>query len=281
MNRRNFLYATGTSLLTLTSLERLAAAPAAKKAVGLQLYTLRNEIGKMGIEMVLAEVAKLGYQKMESFGYGNGKFFGKTPAEYAAILKANGLTAPSGHYMLGSLKGDFQRVLDDAKAIGQEYVVVAYLMPDERSPEAVKGMLDLMNSRGEQARKAGLTLGYHNHDFEFTQKVNGEKIYDLLLKNTDVPMEVDLYWIVKAGEKAPDYFAKYPGRFPLWHVKDVAKTEKGEFAEVGTGSVDFASLFKQAKQAGLKHYFVEQDVSKDPMASIKTSIDNIQNAKWG
>lgn len=281
MNRRKFFHTTATGLFALTSLDQLAAAPQAKKAVGLQLYTLRDDIGKLGIEKVLDYVAKLGYQKMEGFGYGNGKIFGKTPTEYAQLLKDNGLTAPSGHYLLGSLKGNFQQVLDDAKTIGQEYVVVAFLMPDERTPAAVSGLFDTMNRSAELAQKTGLTLGYHNHDFEFTQKIDGTSIYDLLLKNTSVPMELDLYWILKAGEKPADYFARYPGRFPLWHVKDMAKTEKQEFAEVGTGSVDFAGLFKQAKQAGLKHYFVEQDVSKTPMESVKTSIGNIQKAKWG
>jgi sugar phosphate isomerase/epimerase len=281
MRRRTFLQTSATGLFALSSFSQCVAEPTAKKSVGLQLYTLRDEIGKRGIEKVLAEVAKLGYQKMENFGYGNGKIFGKTPTEYAQLLKDNGLTAPSGHYLLGSLKGNFQQVLDDAKTIGQQYVVVAFLMPDERTPESIGTLFDTMNRSAEMAQKSGLTLGYHNHDFEFTQKVNGEKIYDLLLKNTGVPMELDLYWIIKAGEKPQDYFAKYPGRFPLWHVKDMAKTEKQEFAEVGTGSVDFAGLFQQAKQAGLKHYFVEQDVSQNPMASVKTSIDNIQKAKWG
>lgn len=95
-------------------------------------------------------------------------------------------------------------------------------------------------------------------------------------------METDLYWFAKAGENAADYFTKYPSRFPLWHVKDMANTEKKEFAEVGTGTIDFGALFKHAKKAGLKHYFVEQDVCKrPPLESIKISIDNIQKAKWG
>lgn len=281
MNRRQFLHTSATGFFALQSLDQLAAAPQAKKSVGLQLYTLRDDIGKMGIEKVLAYVSQLGYQKMENFGYGNGKIFGKTPAEYARLLKDNGLTAPSGHYLLNSLNGNFQQVLDDAKTIGQEYVVVAFLLPNERSPEAIGKLMDTLNKSDELAKKSGLTLGYHNHDFEFTQKVNGEKIYDLILKNTKIPMEVDLYWIFKANESPQAYFSQYPGRFPLWHLKDMAKTEKQEFAEVGAGSVDFTALFKLARKAGLKHYFVEQDVSKAPMESVKTSIDYIQKAKWG
>ena len=288
MNRRTFLQSTaGLSALAMLGLE---ARPNAK-SVGLQLYTLRSDIQKQGIEKILAEVAKLGYKKVENFGYNQGKFFGKTPTEYRKILADNGLKAISGHYMTARSKafGDsdgltknWDKIVEDAAAIGQEYAVIAYLIDNERKPEDYKQLFDLLNKGSEVAKKAGLTLGYHNHDFEFTQKIDGEKPYDLLLKNTNVIMEVDLYWVAKAGENANEYFKKFPGRFPLWHVKDMANTEKKEFAEVGVGTIDFGALFKDAKKAGLKHYFVEQDVcQRPPLESIKISIDNIQAAKWG
>ncbi|WP_028522710.1 TIM barrel protein [Runella limosa] len=288
MNRRTFLQSTaGLSALAMLGLE---ARPNAK-SVGLQLYTLRSDIQKQGIEKILAEVAKLGYKKVENFGYNQGKFFGKTPTEYSKILADNGLKAISGHYMTARSKafGDsdgltknWDKIVEDAAAIGQEYAVIAYLIDNERKPEDYKQLFDLLNKGSEVAKKAGLTLGYHNHDFEFTQKIDGEKPYDLLLKNTNVIMEVDLYWVAKAGENANEYFKKFPGRFPLWHVKDMANTEKKEFAEVGVGTIDFGALFKDAKKAGLKHYFVEQDVcQRPPLESIKISIDNIQAAKWG
>ncbi|HAK79888.1 MAG TPA: xylose isomerase [Runella sp.] len=288
MNRRTFLQSTaGLSALAMLGLE---ARPNAK-SVGLQLYTLRSDIQKQGIEKILAEVAKLGYKKVENFGYNQGKFFGKTPAEYRKILDDNGLKAISGHYMtarsnsFGTTDGltrNWDKIVEDAAAIGQEYAVIAYLIDNERKPEDYKQLFELLNKGSEVAKKAGLTLGYHNHDFEFTQKIDGEKPYDLLLKNTNVIMEVDLYWVAKAGENANEYFKKFPGRFPLWHVKDMANTEKKEFAEVGVGTIDFGALFKDAKKAGLKHYFVEQDVcQRPPLESIKISIDNIQAAKWG
>ena len=288
MNRRTFLQITaGLSALAMLGLE---ARPNAK-SVGLQLYTLRSDIQKQGIEKILAEVAKLGYKKVENFGYNQGKFFGKTPTEYRKILADNGLKAISGHYMTARSKafGDtdgltknWDKIVEDAAAIGQEYAVIAYLIDNERKPEDYKQLFELLNKGSEVAKKAGLTLGYHNHDFEFTQKIDGEKPYDLLLKNTNVIMEVDLYWVAKAGENANEYFKKFPGRFPLWHVKDMANTEKKEFAEVGVGTIDFGALFKDAKKAGLKHYFVEQDVcQRPPLESIKISIDNIQAAKWG
>lgn len=288
MNRRTFLQTTGVGALAA-----LAAPAAPAKSIGLQLYTLRDDIGKQGIEKILPQVARMGYKKVESFGYTGGKFFGKTPTEFRKLLTDNGLTTPSGHYLTGrskamktdGLTNNWQRIVDDAAAVGQEYAVIAYLVDDERKPDDYGQLYDLLNKGGEVARKAGLTLAYHNHDFEFTQKIGTEKPYDLILKNTDpklVKMEVDLYWITKAGESVADYFKQYPSRFPLWHVKDIANTPQKEFAEVGTGTMDFAALFKDAKKAGLKHYFVEQDVCKrPPLESVKISIDHIKSAKWG
>ncbi|GAB3927606.1 TIM barrel protein [Larkinella terrae] len=289
MNRRNFL---GTSLgLGALSVLGVNACAAKVKPVGLQLYTLREQIQKEGIEPILAQVAKLGYKEVENFGYNGGKFFGKTPAEYLKILKDNGLKAPSGHTLtarsaqvkgMDGLTSNWQRVVDDAAAIGQEYVIIAFLFPDERKPDDYKQLVDLLGKGQEVVKKAGMTLGYHNHDFEFNERVDDQMPYELILKNTTVQMEMDLYWISKTGQNPTDYFAKYPGRFPLWHVKDMAKTPEKEFAEVGTGSIDFAAIFAKASEAGMKHYFVEQDVCKrPPLESIKISIDNIQKASWG
>lgn len=289
MNRRNFL----GSALGLSALSVLALNACADKAktIGLQLYTLRDDIQKQGIETILAEVAKLGYKEVENFGYNDGKFFGKTPSEYRKVLKDNGLSAPSGHTLtarstqaggMDGLTKNWQQVVDDAAAVGQEYIVIAYLFDDERKPDDYKQLVDLLAQGQETAKKAGLILGYHNHDFEFNERVDGEMPYDLILKNTTVQMEMDLYWITKTGQKPADYFAKYPGRFPLWHVKDMANTPEKEFAEVGTGTVDFAAIFEKSKEAGLTHYFVEQDICKrPPLESIKISIDNIQKAPWG
>ncbi len=268
-----------------------AAAEVKTKSIGLQLYTLRDDIQKQGIETILAQVAKLGYKEVENFGYNEGKFFGKTPAEYTKILKDTGLSAVSGHTLTGrskqaggadGLTKNWQRVVDDAAAVGQEYIIIAYLFDDERKPDDYKQLVNLLSKGQETARKAGLTLGYHNHDFEFTQRVDGQMPYELILEKTTVQMEMDLYWITRTGQKPADYFAKYPGRFPLWHVKDMANTPEKEFAEVGTGTIDFAAIFEEAAKAGMKHYFVEQDICKrPPLESIKISIDNIQNAKWG
>lgn len=290
MNRRNFLQASiGLSAISLLKLN--AQAFGSNKQVGIQLYTLRDDIVKQGIETILEQVGKLGFKEVENFGYGQGKFFGKSPTEYRKILSNNGLTAVSGHYQTGrasragsneGLATNWQKILDDAAEIGQKYAIIAFLPPTERKLEDYKHLIDLLNKAEEPTKKAGLKVGYHNHDFEFTQQLEGQKPYDLLLQHTSVAMEMDLYWVTKSGEKPIDYFAKYPGRFPLWHLKDMANTPEQEFAEVGTGTINFANLFQHAKQAGLIHYFVEQDVCKrPPMESIKISIDNIRKAQWG
>lgn len=288
MNRRNFLH-TSLSVGALSILQAKAwANPEKKKTVGLQLYTLRDDIQKQGIEKIIVEIAKLGYKKVENFGYGQGKFFKKTPAEYSQLLKDNGLEPTSGHYLTGRAGGldglskNWQQIIDDAEAIGQKYAIIAYLMPNERKADDYKQLFELINKGEEISKKAGIEMGYHNHDFEFVERIDGEKPYNLLLQNTKIKMEMDMYWVVKANEKPEEYFMKYPGRFPLWHIKDMANTPEKEFAEVGSGTIDFGSIFKHAKKAGLKHYFVEQDVCKrPPLESVKMSIDYIEKAKWG
>ena len=288
MNRRNFLH-TSLSVGALSILQAKAwANPEHHKAVGLQLYTLRDDIQKQGIEKIIVEIAKLGYKKVENFGYGQGKFFKKTPAEYSQLLKDNGLEPTSGHYMTGRVGGmdglnkNWQQIIDDAAMIGQKYAIIAYLMPNERKADDYKQLFELINKGEEISKKAGIEMGYHNHDFEFVERIDGEKPYNLLLKNTKIKMEMDMYWVVKANEKPEEYFMKYPGRFPLWHLKDMANTPEKEFAEVGSGSIDFGAIFKHAKKAGLKQYFVEQDVCKRPaLESVKMSIDYIEKAKWG
>lgn len=289
MNRQQFLKlgALATSAALLPAFEGMAATP---KKVGLQLYTLREAMAK-DPDGTLKSVAKIGYKEVESFGYSDGKFFGKTPKEYATLLKDLGLTAPSGHYTTGNvvvtgkgtLKNDWERTVADAAEIGQKYMVCAYLFPPERTKiDDYKQFAELFNKSAEVCQKAGIQFAYHNHDFEF-QPLGGQLPYDLLLNETDeklVKMELDLYWATLAGQDPVALFKKSPGRFPLWHIKDIAKTPEREFAEVGTGSVDFQRIFHAGKTAGMTHYFVEQDVCKrPPLESIAISYKNVQKLK--
>ncbi|MFD2569597.1 sugar phosphate isomerase/epimerase family protein [Spirosoma soli] len=289
MTRQQFLKlgALATSAAFLPSFDTFAQTP---KKVGLQLYTLREAMAK-DPDGTLKKVADIGYKEVESFGYSDGKFFGKTPKDYAALLKNLGLTTPSGHYTTGNvvvtgkgtLKNDWKRAVDDAASIGQKYMVCAYLFPPERTKlDDYKQFADLFNKSAEVCKAAGIQFAYHNHDFEF-KELEGQIPYDILTKGTDpklVQLELDLYWATIAGQDPVELFKKHPGRFPLWHVKDIAKTPEREFAEVGTGSIDFQRIFDAKKTAGMTHYFVEQDVCKrPPLEAIAISYKNIEKLK--
>ncbi len=260
-------------------------APARK--TGIQLYTLREQLPK-DLTGTLKKVAAIGYKEVELFGYSDGKFFGKTPKEFKAMLQGMGLSAPSGHYgtgntnpnTKGTLKSDWNRAVADAAEIGQKYMICAFLTPEERKTmDDYKRHAELFNRSAEVCKKNGIQFGYHNHDFEF-KSIDGQVPYDLLLKETDpkmVQMELDLYWVAFAGKDPIEIFKKHPGRFPMWHVKDMEKSESRTFAEVGTGSIDFKRIFAAAKTAGLKHFFVEQDQTKrPPLESIEISYKNVQ-----
>ncbi|KQS33648.1 sugar phosphate isomerase/epimerase [Dyadobacter sp. Leaf189] len=287
ISRKSFMKASALMLAT-PMLSKLNWESKAASKIGLQLYTLRNELSK-DLLGTLKKVSAIGYKEVELFGYSDGKFFGKTPKEFKAMLGDLGLNPVSGHYgagvenktAKGTLSNNWQQAIDDAAEIGQKYAVCAYLTDKERqSIDQYKSYVDLFNKSGEVAKKAGLQFGYHNHDFEF-KKIDGQLPYELIA-STDpnlVKLELDLYWIVKAGMDPVDLFKKYPGRFPLWHVKDMDKTDQS-FAEVGTGSIDFKKIFDARKTAGLTHFFVEQDVAKrPPLEAIEISFKNVTKMK--
>ncbi|GAB3998221.1 sugar phosphate isomerase/epimerase [Spirosoma daeguense] len=289
ITRKQFLKlgALATSAALLPSFDTFAASA---KTVGLQLYTLRDLMAK-DPDGTLKKVAQIGYKEVESFGYGDGKFFGKTPKEYSDFLKSLGLSAPSGHYVTGktmpnakgTLLKDWKRAVDDAAAIGQKYMVCAYLFPDERTKlDDYKQFAELFNKSAEVCKAAGIQFCYHNHDFEF-KAMDGKIPYDVLLSETDknlVKLELDLYWATFAEQDPVALFKKHPGRFPLWHIKDMEKTAERAFAPVGTGSINFQRIFDAKSTAGLKHYFVEQDVCKlPPLESIAISYKNVEKLK--
>jgi sugar phosphate isomerase/epimerase len=261
-----------------------------QRKVGLQLYTLRDELPK-DLEGTLKKVADIGYKEVELFGYSDGKFFGKTPKEFKAMLQGLGLSAPSGHYITGktmpaakgTLTNDWKRAVDDAAAMGQKYMICAFLFPEERKTlDDYKRHAELFSKSAEVCKQSGIQFGYHNHDFEFVE-LEGQVPYDILLKQTDpkqVQMELDLYWVAFAGKDPVELFKQHPGRFPMWHVKDMEKSAERTFAEVGTGSIDFQRIFDAAKTAGLKHFFVEQDVTKrPPLEAVTISFNNINKLK--
>jgi sugar phosphate isomerase/epimerase len=246
--------------------------------IGLQLYTVREELEK-DFESTLRKVAAIGYRKVEFAGYYN-----RTPSQVKQTLNNAGLSSPSTHLSLQTIAHDLGRAIESAKIIGHRYLILGYLKPEERkSLDDYKELADVLNRAGEDCRKAKLQLAYHNHDFEFAS-TNGQVPYDLLLRSTDrelVKMELDLYWITKAMRRPEDYFTQYPGRFELLHIKDMDRTPKRFFTEVGRGTIDFARILARSRQAGVKHYFVEQDeISGSPFESIKTSYEYLRTMRF-
>jgi len=246
--------------------------------IGVQLYTVRRELEK-DFEGTLEKVAALGFSEVEFAGY-----FNRTPQQVKSVLARNNLSSPSVHVLTTGLRSNLQQTIDAAKTIGHQYVVCAYLLPEERkSLDDYKRLIELFNDAGERLKKAGLQFCYHNHDFEF-MPIDGKIPYDLILAGTDpktVKMELDLYWIAKAEKNPLKYFSAYPGRFPLVHVKDMDATPKRFFTEVGRGTIDFKEIFAASEKAGIKHYFVEQDETPgSPFESIKMSIDYLKKLEF-
>jgi sugar phosphate isomerase/epimerase len=236
------------------------------KRIGVQLYTVRSAL-KADFDGTLQKVAAIGYKEVEFAGY-----MGRTPAEVRASLKKAGLSAPAEHVDLEVLEKDWSSTVAAAHIVGHEYLVVAWIDAARRaSIDDYKRIADIFNRLGRQANAAGLRFGYHNHAYEMIA-LEGQVPYDVLLQNTDpdlVCFEMDLYWTTDGGQDPLAYFAKYPGRFALVHVKD--RTANGQMVDVGQGTIDWAAIFAHRKQAGTKHEFVEHDEPGDPFASIAVS----------
>lgn len=275
MNRRHFV--TTTTAVVLAGWKHPSVTRAARiDRVGLQLYTVRHEMEK-DVEATLARVAQAGYTEVEFAGY-----FGHAPKDVRAMLDRHGLVSPSAH--AGALEGDAWRAgLDAAHVLGQRYVIVPWIPPEQRtSLDNFKRFAQRFNHAAEEARAAGLQFGYHNHDFEFVT-TEGKLPYDVLLAETDpklVQFEMDLYWITKGGQDPLTYFARYPGRFPLVHVKDSMGPPEHKMADVGSGKIDWKRIFGQHEQAGIQHYFVEHDQPQDAFASIKASCDYLKRLEF-
>lgn len=276
MNRRTFLERSALAAggLALASLPGCGSSTSAvQKPIGIQLYTLRELIGK-NVMGTLKLVAETGFKEVETYGYDNGKIFGISYADFVAEVKRLGMNVVSGHYGTGQTTPDkvgtpvneWERAVNDAKAAGQQYTTIAGLDDAERnSLDAVKRTCEIMNKAGEISKQYGLRMAYHNHAVEFT-KVDDQLIYDVMLAELDpslVTMELDIYWMVFAGHDPLTYFKNYPERFELWHVKDMDRNDRTKNSDVGSGTIDFKPLFAAANQAGMKHFFLEQENFED------------------
>ena len=295
--RRDFLKKTSIYSAGILAAPALATGrPLAGANYGLQLYTVRDFMAKDPAG-TLAKVAAIGYNSLEGATYNSGdeKFYGMDAKTFAGVLKKNGQVMRSCHYRYGedskgailtngvfngTILHDWDRAVEDAHHLGLQYMICAWLSESERGTlDHYKKMAHDFNIAGEKCKKAGIQFCHHNHNFEFAAQ-GGVYPYDILLKDTDpnlVKMELDLYWATFAGQDPVKIFEAHPGRFPLWHLKDIRKTPDHDTAEVGSGTVDFKRIFKYKATAGMKYWFVEQDHTLgSPFDSITKSLNYIK-----
>lgn len=248
------------------------------KHIGIQLYSVRRELAR-DFEGTLASLASIGYKEVEFAGY-----FDRRPEDVKAILARHGLRAPSSHATIDTLRKEWAPTLEAANIIGHRYVVIPWI-PEEsrRTVDDLKRQAAEFDRLGEQAKRAGVRLAYHNHDFEFVP-VEGRIPYDLLLAETDpanVVFELDLMWITKGGKDPLHYFTQYPGRFELVHVKDSTGGPEYRHVDVGRGTVNFRRILARRRQAGIRHYFVEHDDPADPLAFARASYSYLKRLNLG
>lgn len=251
------------------------------RPLGVQLYTVRNTLPH-DPEGVIKAIAKIGYKEAE---------VSQADLEKAIpILKANGMTVPSGHFDMAVITGDRRdAAIDEAKKYGLQYVVMSYIPEQQRgNADVIRSIAEKMNKAGEACAKAGLQFCYHNHAFEFGGK-EGERPWDVLTERWDpklVKLEVDVFWVAVSGQTPSEFLRKYNNRVPLVHLKDEAfgtpvqfneHVPPGAFREVGTGILDFPAILRACEAVGVQHYIVEQDQTKgDPIDSLRVSYNDIR-----
>jgi sugar phosphate isomerase/epimerase len=287
LNRRTFLETATTAAAATLLTSRLGWAATEHKIekIGVQLYSVRD-LMKADFDGTIAKVAQIGYKEVEFAGY-----FGRTPQQVRAVLDKNHLSAPSTHVQYDELDDKFPSVIEASKIIGLKYIVCPWIPEDKRN---WREAAEKFNHCGEQSKKAGIQFAYHNHWFEFLP-VDGKLPYDELLKECDaslVKMEMDLCWITAAGADPLKYFDRYPGRFPLVHVKDLKKVptvtagggqnfgDTVDLTSVGDGIIDWKKIFAHSEQAGIKHYIVEHDKPENPFESITKSYAYLEKLRF-
>lgn len=243
--------------------------------VAVQMYTLREESEK-DFAGTLKKVAELGFDGVEFAGYG-----GLSAKEVKALLDDLGLRAAASHVPLEQLENNLPQVIEDIKILGSKYIVCPYLMPDRRSEQDYQALITLLNQAGETCQREGITLCYHNHDFELARLSDGRMALEAIFDDTNianVKAEFDIYWLTKAGEKPIEWINRYKNRTPLIHLKDMTTDAEQFFAELGTGGVDLEAVLNMGEEAGVEWWVVEQDMSRrTPLESIEISINYLKS----
>ena len=244
----------------------------APQPIGLQLYTLRD-IADGNFEYALRLASNAGYREVEFAG-----LFRNDLTKIKKWLQKYSLSAPATHIDLKRLRTDLKGVVDEAQALDTKYIVCPDIDAAERiDADGYRRVAADFNRIAGSLQRVGLRFAYHNHEFEFKPLPDGQIGYDVLLAECDprlVRMELDLFWIAKGGADPLKYFAKWPGRFPMVHVKDMAGS--GKMVNVGQGHIDWMRIFEKRREAGIEHFFVEHDNPTSPIDDIGVSFRYMQ-----
>lgn len=242
--------------------------------IAVQMYTLREESDKDFVG-TLKKVAELGFDGVEFAGYG-----GLSAKEVRLLLDDLGLKAAASHVPLEDLETNLEQVIEDQIQLGSKYVVCPYLLPERRTEQDYQALILFLEQAGAKCRQEGITLCYHNHDFELENLSDGRTALESIFEDTNpanVKAELDVYWLTKAGETPVEWMNRYRNRTPLIHLKDMTTDEEQYFAELGTGGVDIVSVINSGEDAGVEWWIVEQDFSRrTPFESIEISLNYLK-----
>lgn len=302
-SRREFLKksALGVGTLCVTAeafgVGRSVLDMAKGELTGVQLYSVRDDM-KTDPMATLKALSSMGYKAVEHANYRDRKFYGWAPKEFRKILDDLGMTMPSGHTVLGKdhwdeAKKDFtdswKYTVEDAAIMGQQFVISPSMHGDYRkSQDALKKLMDIFNKSGQLCKKSGMKFGYHNHDFEFAEKLDGVSVYEIILKNTDpdlVIQQLDIGNLYNGGANAMEVMKAWPNRFSSMHVKDEIKAtegnEKYESTILGTGIVPVKDVIDMGRKTGTIHFIIEQEAyqGKAPLDAMKEDLAIMK--KWG
>jgi sugar phosphate isomerase/epimerase len=297
-SRRTFIQNSALLLAGSTLLSKTALAFSnPSEIVGIQLYSVRDDMKKDPLG-TLTQLAQMGYKYVEHANYVDRKFYGYTPAEFKKILDGLGLKMPCGHTVMGknhwdAVKGDFadtwKYTVEDAAFMGQKYVISPWMDGSMRKTyDDMMGYLEVFNKCGELCQKSGMKFGYHNHWAEFTEELNGSKLFDIMMRTLDVNkvvMQLDIGNMYIGGAKALDVIGQYPGKFELIHVKDeiaVDTKEKFESAILGKGIIPVKEVLDICrKTGGTKVFIIEQESyqGRTPLSCVKEDFEIMK--KWG
>jgi sugar phosphate isomerase/epimerase len=296
-SRRNFMRISGLAIAGTALIPQIACSGGKNKTVtALQLYSVREAMGR-DPKGTLTRLAEMGYTHVEHANYVNHKFYGWTAQEFKKVLDDLGLKMPSGHTVLTlnhwneqqkEFTGEWKKLVDDAAFMGQKYVVSPWMDAGMyKTYDDLMRFMEVFNTCGELCKKSGMRFGYHNHDFEFSETLNSETVFDLIMKNTDadkVVMQLDIGNMYIAGALAKDVLGKYPGRYDNIHVKDMVtkSNEQGyESTVLGEGVVDAKEVTDMAKKMGTQLFVIEQEAyqGKDPIDCMSENLAVMK--EWG